>query len=127
MEINLDLKTALPQIREAFDSRNMQLFHDATRLGSACIYAAPCAIGVCLTEEERIFCDEQDMPGIGSLIDDDLVQAPANQLQDMSDLQFAHDNAVSNNIIGKEEFYQECVRDFATKLAELEVKYGTTQ
>lgn len=104
--VSLDLRTMLPVIRKAFDAGELQM----QKNHMACIYAGPCAIGVCLDPETRTMLDDAENTAISDLLLAGTVTAPANQHEDLHILQFTHDNVT--------------VEDFGEVLARLEKKYG---
>lgn len=78
--INLNLARVVPAARAAFD---------AGRLGTACQYSAPCALGAALTNAERAQLVGFDRTSFDTLIDRGLVTSDAPQ--ELLILQEAHD------------------------------------
>lgn len=84
--LNLDFKIMLPVIRKAFDAGELQMQKSDTDL---CCYTGPCAVGVCMPEEDREGYDYQGT--IIDLLENEIVTAPEDQHDDWIDLQHYHD------------------------------------
>lgn len=120
MHIELNMKDSLPTIRKAFDEKKLQMFVERSAACSP-IYAGPCAVGVCMTEQEQAFCDNRSEYSISSLMNDEIVIVPDNEYEDFSTLQMRHDAAC----IGIDhENYPVRLSDFEEFLVSLEQKYG---
>lgn len=125
MQINMDLKEMLPKIRAARDAMTLQMNGPKEEIGpNNCKYVGPCAIGVCMTEEEQIFCDSQNRSALHSLIEEGIVIFPEEQKSDALSLQLYHDNAVHTNYDRRYKQYPLKVSEFDDFLSGLEVKYG---
>jgi hypothetical protein len=118
--INLNMKTALPIIREAFNNKTLQMFHGKGP-GTGCLYAGPCAIGVCVPEDRRPQLDEGSSTDIESIVDaGGQIIIPANELSDFARLQGDHDMAVVHS---GSEYYDDYVKQFHATLVSFEEIY----
>lgn len=101
--IPLDLKTALPKIRKAFDAGKLAL--------GSCAYTGPCAIGIAMHPSQRAALErlDKDETSIGGLFDEGLVEVPYEQEVDFRNLQNVFDNHPDR---------------FEELLSGLEVRYG---
>lgn len=92
----LDLKTMLPIIRKAFDEKTLQMF--TWRPREECLYSGPCAIGVCLTPEQRDEFDHCSRYGgsasLTYLFSMDKVGCATGEKEDVIRLQRAHDFSI---------------------------------
>lgn len=104
--IQLDLKTALPKIREALDTG--QILPGTGR----CRYSAPCAIGAALTPEQvqELVDAHRDSAAIDNLISYGAVEVPDGQARDFLRLQITFDGSPPE--------------EFERVLARLEHQYG---
>jgi hypothetical protein len=121
--IHLDIAKMLPIIREAFQNKTLQMF---TRTDSfeRCSYLGPCAIGVCLSEEERSILDSGEKTdttySIATLITEGYATCdPETGASDIAKLQRLHDIASRLYASRKEERF----KDFEEFLSSLEKKY----
>ena len=91
MPIHLDIRQVLPLARAAFDAGQLEIQNDAA---TRCTYAGPCAIGVALTPEQRIQCDDgsNNATGIIHLLQHKIIIAPEDQHAAFVELQDAHDS-----------------------------------
>jgi hypothetical protein len=121
--LDLDLHEMLPIIRKAFDEKTLQMFtHEPGKYG--CLYAGPCAIGVCIPEPLRPLLDD----GIGtnnefaalSLFENGSFVCPENQREDICELQQLHDVCVGYVV---DEYQKDRIKDFGDLLERLEAKY----
>lgn len=104
--IQLDLKTALPKIREAWDTGRLQAGTQA------CRYSAPCAVGAALTPDQlnQLVAADYDRSAIDTLVRDGIVEVPAEQVSDFVRLQMHFDGDLAP--------------EFEGLLARLEHQYG---
>lgn len=84
--IPLDMKTALPKIRKAFDAGKLAR--------GSCAYTGPCAIGAAMHPSQRAALQraEKDETLIGELFNNGFVEVPASQEGDFRNLQNVFDN-----------------------------------
>ena len=123
MIINLNVKDSLPTIREAFENKTLQMFKPyASPKDSKCTYSGPCAVGACMTEEERTFCDDQLWYGVYSLVNNNVIHTHHKDADVFAVLQNLHDSA-RLKIENVPEF-DRAVKLFGDKLTELEAQYG---
>jgi hypothetical protein len=120
MIINMDMRTLLPKVREAFNNKQLQIFQ--SNYSGKCSYSGPCAVGVGMTEEQRKFCDDRQWPSVNSLIVDKVIAIPDRQYDDFRKLQNAHDNCARYS---GSEMIEEEISIFGDLLERLEKKYGT--
>jgi hypothetical protein len=129
---HLNLKEMLPTIREAFDNKSLQMFTSPSNTTELvrCKYAGPCAIGVCLSEEDRAIFDAGVNTSAWTLLSNTLGEeanlfvAPENQHDDIADLQTSHDAATRAKADYSEYYYTERVARFEALLKKLEEKYA---
>jgi hypothetical protein len=126
MQFNIDLRQALPTIRAAFDNKELQMFKNAEGDSGRCLYSGPCAIGICIPEENRA---ELDFPGTGGTSFDShqrrgIFTCPPEQHADISELQRLHDALVVDRRYADDEYYARRVADFERLLIDLEDKYA---
>lgn len=122
--LELNLKTMLPTIREAFDNKTLQMF--TADEDAECLYAGPCAIGVCIPEDKRSYFDDYSgcgATGIGTLIDDSLIGVSEEERTAIEDLQSFHDAAVRWCFIKESDNYKDAVARFERELSRLEETY----
>jgi hypothetical protein len=119
--IKLDIKSMLPVIRKAFDEKTLQMF--TASADSYCQYSGPCAIGVCLTQDQQRYLDElADDSSIINYIAVGYVTVTGDA-SDLSTLQNLHDRCVTEIAVGQHE----SVEKFDYMLKQIEEKYlGTT-
>lgn len=121
--VNLDLREMLPVIRTAFDNKELQAFTTVKPSGGICLYAGPCAIGVCIPEDKRALYDiESARSGTAALtfMANDVFVAPKDQVHDISELQQKHDAVISDwHGIGEEA----CLAELDKFIKSLEEKY----
>lgn len=116
------IKEMLPVIRKAYEDKTLQMFQPYSFV--ACpSYCGPCAIGVCMTEEQRHAADNSacDSYAIDSLISEGVIAENAlSEEHDLVSLQRAHDVAFNCSHKGLKG---ECIKTFGELLTTLEEKY----
>jgi hypothetical protein len=121
--IKLDLQEMLPIVRKAFDEKTLQMF-TAEPGQYGCLYAAPCAIGVCLPEDVRVALDDGSETdhnyAADSLFLFGYFTCPEGQGDDITRLQYHHDLCVGPP---NEEDKANRISDFEAHLSYLEAKY----
>jgi hypothetical protein len=121
--INLDLREMIPVVRKAFDEKSLQMF-TAEPGQYGCLYAGPCAIGVCLPEDIREALDDGSETdhnyAADSLFIAGYFTCPEGQKDDIEALQYHHDRCVGP---ADEEDRTENIRRFGAFLSYLEAKY----
>jgi hypothetical protein len=133
--VELDLREMLPTIRRAFDEKSLQAFTSDGSSGK-CLYAGPCAIGVCVPEQYRARLDSLSSnpnprpasmlsTSIRSLLTFGFIRAPEDQHADLAKLQSAHDTIVRYKKI-KASDIENKVSTFERVLLDLEEKYGVS-
>lgn len=122
--IKLDLVEMLPVIRKAFDEKSLQMFNQAQRDSMMCMYAGPCAIGVCMPEDRRAEFDvpfeEHATTGFGALVHFGRFIVSPDQADDIGQLQKLHDAAVT---MSKFDDLEVLFGAFEDHLKHLEKKY----
>lgn len=117
--IELNLKEMLPTIRKAVTEKSLQCYNEFDGYVTPS-YCGPCAVGVCLSEKDRSYCDtREDAYAIGSMIVTGYIKAPADQIEDFIKLQRSHDRACRPNGEEKAEF----IGKFEELVTTLERKY----
>lgn len=113
---NLDMRFCLPIIRKAYNGQQLQMFKDySTSEFKPCLYAGPCAIGVCLTPIAQEALDVRlDNTSISVYLRKGIVTAPKEQHEDFFRLQETHDQVLNGDLE---------VVDFGHVLSQLEQKY----
>ena len=113
MSIEIDLRTDLHKVRAAFNAGQLQMQQPGYDLyTSTCFYAGPCAVGVMVAPELRAGLDGDAgySRSVRLLLDEGEIVAPADQHDDIINLQHDHDNLHPG--------------DFSLLLARLEEKYA---
>src|SRR5690349_10597365 len=98
----LEIKTALPIMRQAFDNKELQMFRVHDRHNRGCYYNGPCAIGVCLPQDLREKLDENGVLSFTSVVlNNDITVVNDEEKYDLAAIQRAHDNAVLESCNGE--------------------------
>jgi hypothetical protein len=116
------IREMLPKIREAYDNRTLQMFNDERTDNPS--YNGPCAIGVCMTQEQRNYGDDNEFSvyGVEELIDYGiLIGLSGSEIRDLSDLQSEHDSVLWTPPGPNKE---EWIAEFGKMLSKLEKKYA---
>lgn len=124
MTIQLNIREALPKIREAFDNKTLQMFvgWESGQDAPKATYSGPCAVGVCMTEEQRKYCDSLDIYSIRSFFDHRVVETPIEERVHFIDLQSMHDMAHLG--ANHPEAHEDRIKTFEEYLISLEKVYG---
>ena len=123
MQIELNISEMLPIIRKAFDNKELQYQKEklVDNIGPSCLYSGPCAIGVCLTKEQRKYCDSESHgdTSVGYLLAEEIFIANEDEADDLRRLQEVHDTQITYfDQVGYDD-----IPDFEKFLSELEKKY----
>lgn len=113
----------LTTIREAFDNKTLQMFTDT--YGSP-KYNGPCAIGVCMTQEQRDYGDSNEFFAytIDELVSYNIVTGLTDEEQyDLLRLQSEHDGACGYADGPYKEDHAGMIAEFEAELIRLEEKY----
>ena len=118
MWIRLSMTELLLKVREAFDNKTLQMFTDPSGVGS---YQGPCAIGVGLTEEERVYGDNNEFHAY--CVDDNVragifIFPTPQESRDAQLLQNAHDNsltAIEENLAISRNEFEEVLKSLESK------------
>lgn len=90
MNISIDLVRDLPLVVEAYENKQLQF---QTRSKDwFCKYSGPCAIGVMLTPKQKEYIECGEFKAIYSLLLAKIIVAPKEQIDDIRQLQQAHDS-----------------------------------
>jgi hypothetical protein len=122
------IREMLPKIREAYDNKTLQMFRKPGEDGYQAFarYNGPCAIGVCMTHEQKDYGDNNEFNeyGLYCLIENNIVVGldPAESF-DITELQAYHDRALNLAYKTYEEHEAQIAR-FGAFLTMLEEKYG---
>lgn len=109
------IREMLVTIRRAFDNKELQMFNGQSRQG---LYSGPCAIGVCMTEEQREYGDDNEfsMYDINELVDCNIITGlTTEEISDLAVLQMEHESC---SVFSKDP------KTFNDVLSLLEKKYG---
>lgn len=87
---HIDFRIDLPKVRAAYNAGELQA--QKAKSGTGCLYAGPCAVGVCFDPDTRVSLDKKLYGSVRALIEMGLITAPADQEEDWIRLQDAHDH-----------------------------------
>lgn len=118
--VHLSVGAMLPIIREALDNKTLQMFTAGE--DSECLYSGPCAIGVCMTPDQRAHFDRCPLESSGTGIYGFLRSGAitTDNAEALKELQSFHDAAVREVGIVRDKK----INEFVDYLAQLEEEYA---